>query len=151
MSDTYEPQPAPTVPAGADFAIFDTVSACNHGAEIELKHPTSFMPTGAFISIVGKDSDRVLKAMHAKRNAAKMRVVMARKMGKDLEPETSEQEELDEIELLTNCITGWRGLNVGGAPLDYNEANVRMILAKSPEIRRQVDRAITDLANFISG
>lgn len=134
---------------GLDIAAFDTVAASNKGAEIELKHPVTMEPLGAFVTVLGKDSDIFRQAFRRKVNAKLARDAMAKKRGKDVEPPTVEDSEADGLDLLVACTTGWRGLTDGGEPLEYSPEAARNLYTRAPWIRLQVDEAIGDLANFM--
>lgn len=134
---------------GVDIGVFDTVSASNKGAEIELKHPVTKEPMGAFITVLGRDSDTFRQLIRRKVNAENARRALAERRGKTADPKTVEEAEAEGIDLLVACTTGWRGLTSGGHPLPFTEDAARDLYTKSPEIRRQIDEAIGDLELFI--
>ena len=136
---------------GVDLGLFDTVAACNKGVEIELLHPRTLEPTGAFVTLLGRDSDVFRNALKRKVDAEKARLVLARKRGVDPEVKSADEEEAEGVDLLTKCVVGWRGLYENGEEFPYTPDNARALLMRSPEIRRQIDKAVADLANFIKG
>lgn len=136
-------------PVGLDISTLDTVSAANKGAEFELKHPVTMEPMGAFIGILGKDSDTFRSAFRKKVNARLAREAMAKKRGKDADAPTVEDSEADGMDLLVACTTGWRGLLENGTPLEFSETAARKLYTQAPWIRLQVDEAIADLSLFM--
>lgn len=134
---------------GFDFSALPTVEAANKGAEIELRHPTTMEPLGAFVTVLGKDSDAFRALIRRNANAAAQRAHMARKRGKDPEPLTAEEVEARALDAVVTCVTGWRGVLKNGSPLEFTEANLRGFLSDYPWLMGQIDEAIGDLGNFI--
>lgn len=138
-----------------DLGSIDTVSACNKGVEIELRHPATNEPIGIHWTVVGSESDTFKDYMRTKINERIRKEAMARKRGRDPEIKTIEDSEEDTIELLTVCSLGWRTgdskvIKFNGADLEFNVQNAKKILAERAWIRKQLDDAIGDLGNFMT-
>jgi hypothetical protein len=132
-----------------DIAELDTTKACDRGAEMELVHPVTAEPLGIFITILGKDSTVFREHIREAVNDKLRREQIARKRGKDLEPDTVEKSEQESIELLTLCTKGWRNMVMGGHELEFTPANVRKVYSEYPWIRKQVDEGIANLELFM--
>lgn len=137
-----------------DLGKLDTTAACDKGAEIELKHPVSNTPLGAFITVLGKDSTLFKEHTRTLINSRIRKEAMAQKRGKDSEIRTMEQIEKENIETLVVCTTGWRTgaeevLIVNGTKVPFTVANAIQIYTDYPFIYAQVDEAIGELENFM--
>jgi len=142
----------------------DTVAACDNGAEIELRHPTTDEPTGIMITVVGRDGKIWQGILARYNNAEKSRQFQAEKRGKKAEPKTYEQNIAEGSEMVAAGITGWRtverdnmgeiinekaSISLDGVDLPYSEANAIKYMSKRPAYKLQVDEGIADLTNFI--
>lgn len=137
-----------------DLSALDTVSACNKGAEIEIKHPITNVGVGVFITILGKDSDAFREHSRESGNA-----YLRREAVKDSNPEavpvrTMEQIEKQNLETLAVCTIGWRTgdvptITLDGTDLPFTPANASKLYNRFPSIYRQVDKAIGTLENFM--
>lgn len=140
-------KPAPA----ADLSALDTIAACNVPKEIELVHPVSRVGLGIFFSIVGKDSDAYRSRIRA------MADENLRRANAGLPGDTSLSKlEAKNIDTLVATITGWRGekpgvVTLNGKELAFSAENVREVLTKLPAAREQVQTAVNDLGNFMSG
>ena len=142
-----------------DLDSLDTGAACDKGAEIELKHPTTSEPLGLFVTILGKDSQVFREHVKQDVNARIRREALASKRGKDVAPPTAEEAEDKATELLVICTLGWRQRNEDGSfkdtitykgeELSFNVPNAKTVYTNLLWFRRQVDEAIGDLENFI--
>lgn len=142
-----------------DLSCLDTVSACDAGAEIELRHPITNVGLGVFISIIGKDSAAFNDYLRQSVNDDLRKAHSSR--GKADEVPTIEKSEQRNIEILTVCTTGWRWSDKPVFPLQkagksieelpFTVANVKRVYTELPAARKQVDEAIGDLGNFIKG
>jgi hypothetical protein len=133
-----------------DLASLDTAAACDKGFELELKHPITHEPIGAFISVVGKDSKTFDDFVRRQSNDRLRRSFQNQRRGKDAEAPTVEQIEADAISLLVACTIGWREIELNGAELPFNEANARKLYTEQKWVRSQVDEAIGDIENFMT-
>ena len=127
----------------------DTISACDTPAEIEIVDPKTRVPTGEFISIIGKDSKEFREYTREKTNARLRRDAMAQKRGKDPEIRTVEAIEAENIELLVLCTKGWRGIVLDGEELPFTVQNAIKVYKTYPFIYESVNSAIGDLDNFL--
>lgn len=142
-----------------DLDSLDTGAACDKGAEIELKHPTTNEPLGLFVTILGKDSQVFREHVKQDVNARIRREALASKRGKDVAPPTAEEAEDKATELLVICTLAWRQRNEDGSfkdtitykgeELSFNVPNAKTVYTNLLWFRRQVDEAIGDLENFI--
>src|SRR3990167_8255994 len=127
----------------------DTISACDTPAEIEIVDPKTRVPTGEFISIIGKDSKEFREYTRDKTNTRLRRDAMAQKRGKDPEIRTVEAIEAENIELLVLCTKGWRGIVLDGEELPFTVQNAIKVYKTYPFIYESVNSAIGDLDNFL--
>lgn len=141
-----------------DISKLDTVTACNIGAEIELRHPVTQAPLGIFIHILGKDSDVCREHFRNSVNENLRRAALARKRGKDEEIQTFEKSQERGVELLVACTLAWRTVEDGkesptitmkGEAMPYTKENARRLYESMPWIKTQVDEGIVDLENFM--
>lgn len=142
-----------------DLSCLDTVSACEAGTEIELKHPVTGAGLDVFVTVIGKDAQAVRDYNKSLGDEYLRRQSVARKRGKEDEVQTMNKFEDAAIEFLTVCTTGWRWgdkavfpLQKSGKPLEeltFNVANAKRVFTELPEVRKQMDEAIADISNFI--
>jgi hypothetical protein len=138
----------------ASLSVFDTVSACNKGARIELLTPAGD-GSGIFIPILGRDSDVYKTYEREQRDSMNRKIMLARKRGQDLRLDSAEMSEEKEIDLLVRLTMGagvpWENMPSfdGKGLLEFNKENVTLVYVKFPAIRRQMDDASGDMQNFI--
>lgn len=126
-----------------DFSTIDLAAAADRGADCHIDHPVTDEPLytedGAPITIrvLGADSREFRAAITAaaERNAGKKRMSL-------------DAADAGAIDLLAKLVTGWKGIQWEGKPLDCTPENVRMFLTKFPPIRQQIDLFIADRSNF---
>jgi len=145
--------------APLDLDALDTCAACDKGAEIELRHPTTGEPVGIFVTILGKDSEVFRQHVKEDVNTRIRRQALADKRGKDVAPPTAEEAEEKATDLLVVCTVGWRQRIEGdnfkstitykGEELAFTVANAKKLYSNLLWFRRQVDEAIGDLENFM--
>jgi hypothetical protein len=133
-----------------DLSSLDTAAACDKGFELELKHPITNEPVGAFISVVGKDSKTFEDFVRKQSNDRLRRNFQNQRRGKDAEAPTVEQIEADAISLLVACTTGFRNVTYKGSLLTFSEENARLLYTEQKWVRSQVDEAVGDIENFMS-
>jgi hypothetical protein len=104
--------------------------------EIELVHPVTGDPTGAFVSIAGPTNAAV---------KAETRKILDRMRGKK---STSEQDERDGINLMAARITGWVGIEKDGEPVAFSKSAAVDLLNDHPWIRKQLLEAFEDQSLF---
>jgi hypothetical protein len=130
-----------------DLNAFDTVTAANEGAVLELRGPNGepLKQDGGkkpvSITLYGADSEVARKA----RNAAANRYLKQR--GKV--QITAEGSEADALSFLAKCTAAWDGIVVDGKALPCDRENVMQVYERFPFIREQVDEFIADRANFL--
>lgn len=136
--------------AVTSLELFDTVSACNKGFEVELLLPSG-AGSGIYITVLGRDSDEFKKYDHEQRDLMNRKLMQSRKRGQDIKLDSAEMSEEKAIDLLTRLTTGWRNMPDldGEGLLDFNKENVAMVYTKFPSIRTQVDEASGDMQNFM--
>ena len=132
-----------------DLAQFDTTTTADAGAFMQLVNPATgavlFTKDQEPIGIIfaGADSDR---ARSYTRKSQNRRLAMApQRRGKI----TAEEIEEDGIGLLVACAINWKNVSLDGAPLEFNEANLRKLFARIPAFREQADAFIGERANFL--
>jgi hypothetical protein len=131
-----------------NLSKFNTTVLANKGVEVELKDLKTGAGAGAYITILGTDSEtyQALKEERAREAAARI------ESGKGNDLSRDELLRLT-VETLARCTTGWRNLDAeeedgGGALVFSHEAAVKLY-TKYPAIRDQINREIADRANFV--
>lgn len=125
-----------------DLALLDSKSACEDGAEMELLHPRTKQPLGAFITLRGKDSPSLRAYISRQQNDRLEKI----RRGKAI---NVEQQEKDNINLLAQATTGWRGMVEDGEELPFSVSEAARVYAEFPWIEEQADAFIGDRANFL--
>lgn len=123
-----------------DLAALKTTETHEEGAELELTHPTTGEPLGAFIMVVGTDSETYNKAR---------RKMTDKRLKRKLSKLTMEDVERENIEMLASCTKGWRGVVINKEEVPYTFANACTLYTEYPWIREQVDAFMGDRANFL--
>jgi hypothetical protein len=126
----------------ASLKQFDTKTGANAGVEVELKFIGSGAPSGAFIRVLGTDSD-VFRDMQIER----AREALDRE-AKGLPEWTAEERDERSVQTLARCTLGWRGLD--GID-DFSIKAAEALYRDYPAIREQVNIAIANRANFLTG
>lgn len=130
---------------GISLNAFDVQTKSNSGVEFELKLLRTGEASGAFITLLGMDSDPVKHFL----DEQSRKYSELRKAGKDIPKDDAEK---SGIELLVVCTVGWRGLDdASGQPLEFSKENARRIYTEYPLIREFVDRVIAVRENFLLG
>lgn len=137
-----------------DLSTLNTVAACNQGAEIELRHPTSNAPLGIFVTVLGKDSDVFKSYVRQATNARLRKAAAEKRRARETEVLTVEENEQQGVELLATCTVSWRTANepsilFNAELLACTHANAVRLYGQLPWIREQIDTAIGDLENFL--
>jgi hypothetical protein len=124
---------------------FDTVTRSNAGVEMELKDLRTGRGSGAFITLLGKDSAEFRAILDERSRAYADRGAA----GLPLELDADEREQASR-EMLARCTKGWRGLErADGTELVYSHSAAIDLYATYPAIREQVNVFIADRANFV--
>lgn len=131
-------------PESLDLNALDFEPAAAAGARLDLHHPITNAPTGAWLQLLGADSDAYRAALRATQRARLKQAAKLRRLV--LTPEELEAEALGLVVVAT---TGWGGFNVGGQPLEFSAEAARTLYARHNWIREQAEEFINDRANFL--
>jgi len=129
-----------------DLTALTTTDKADSGSKMEIVHPASGVPTGASITIVGIDSKVYQAAQHKIANKRMKRMNARGSMKFNL---TSEEVEMESIELLTRCTIGWNDIEWEGKPLPFNYDNARMLYTELLWLREQLVVHMEDRSNFL--
>lgn len=127
-----------------DLAKLDLTKASNEGAWYTLKHPATGEELSGRIKIIGKDSTKFTQLSEEFKRKALEDMKSTKTMAQRME---SAQEQSDAI--LVACTIDWDGMMLDGQDLAFSESNVKMIYARFPWIKEQIDTAIADRSNFL--
>jgi len=109
-------------------------------ASCTIKHPVSGETTDIVISVYGMDSKKFRQmTLDAQKSALKAKAAKQ-------EPEDSVEKDCERLAELT---AGWSGIEDGGKPIKFSKAAAIDVYMRAPEIRRQVDRFIFQVGNFL--
>jgi hypothetical protein len=123
-----------------DLKKYDTVTACDAGAEMELKDPVTGEGLDAFITLAGVDSKAFRKAQDDCANARIRN--QANTFGiKDIRKEN--------VFSLAACTLGWRGIEEDGAAIPFSKQAVIDLYTSYPWIFEQVNAFIGNRANYL--
>lgn len=136
-----------TEPVAATPQSFDLSSlaeAMHDTAVLTVTHPRTGAPTPITITLAAPDSEtyRAVDRRVKNRNMA-----TARKSRNGL---TIEAIEAGMLDLIVGVTLDWDGVTWDGAPLKFSADNARMVYAKFPFIREQVDEFLAERVNFFS-
>lgn len=131
-----------------DLAQFDTSAIAEDGIDLQLKHPVTGLPltqgdaseTPITIRIAGADSARFRKVERANRDRRL-------KAGFRRTP-TAAELDAEGLDLLASCTLGWAGIVLDGQPLEFTQANVKILYKRLLWVRKQVDAAMGDRSLF---
>ena len=121
--------------------VNDLYTAPTHeeGAEVRLTSPITGKKTDCYITVAGIDSKR----FRAAQRKQKRDILDAVKSGDDMDS-------IPEYGLLVESCLSWRGLEDDkGNEWKFSKENATALFENSPLIAEQVDRFLTDRANFI--
>lgn len=117
----------------------NSIDGSNEGREMVLIHPEQGK-TDVKFWVLGKHSDLMRQRMAAFRKKAM----------KLLPQEAAELSEAEAMETRIQAITKWQGLeDDNGKPLELTADNLRNLFTIAPWVAEQVDRFITNEANFL--
>lgn len=131
---------------GTSLKAFDTVTRANAGVEMELKDLRTGKGSGAFITLLGMDSE-MFREIREERSRA-----MADRAAAGESVQISDAERTDLLcDTLARCTLGWRELDgEDGQPMPpYSYSVANSLYKKYPAIREQVNVFIAERANFV--
>jgi len=135
-----------------DLSQFDTVSAADRGASLQLSHPLTGAPLvdeaskqPVTINVLGADSHKYTDLLHRAKNKA--RAALAKHGKKAVR--TAEETEAEELEVAVKCTVGWSYVSWQGQPLPFSEANARMLYTERPWVLEQVQEFMEDRTNYL--
>lgn len=115
------------------------------GATLEVVHPdTEEVIEGMTLTLLGQDSSIFKNLKRKKQNAMLSRMSKGKKAAA-MDADTLEKDALDEIVALT---TGWKGIELDGKKLPFNEENVRMVYQGWPWLMEQAQEFVSNRSNF---
>ena len=123
-----------------DLKPLDTKTAANEGRWCTIYHPITNEPLDIQIKLAGADSDIYKKAINKQ---------VEKKLKKGTVNRTLEQEEKEEIEILTACTLDWKNVEYEGRALECKPESIKFIYSQFIWLREQVDNFINDRKNYI--
>jgi hypothetical protein len=136
------------------FPSIDTVTAAEAGVEVPMKNLDGITPLlnankePVFISLLGGDSKQYRAA-----NRAMQRTKLEqaqRNRGQLATDEQLDEAQAEEIKLLAQMTTGWRGvIDSKGKEVPFTYEGAIFVYTRFPVIREQVDAAIVNRTHFI--
>ena len=131
-------------PEALDLDVLDFAGSAKDGARLDLRHPITNAPTGAWLQLLGTDSDTYRAAQRAVQRDRLKQIARTRRVA--VSPEEMESEAL---QLLVVATIGMGGVVVKGQLLTYSADTVRDLYKRHHWIREQADEFINDRANFL--
>lgn len=134
---------------GLDLSALDVKTGAEQGFKLELIHPTSGVPLGLWILVLGADSDAYQEQLREFRRRATERL----KRNQQVKLSDEEAEEQSR-EVLVATTRGWsENMKLDGALLPFSAENARRLYAdkRFPWIPEQIYRSQHDRANFLPG
>ncbi len=131
---------------GIDIASMDTSDASNSGIEIELRHPVTDAALGAYITVLGIESEIARDLRDAQTRKAQQTMQRAGRMVFD-SPQALKDRRID---ICVACTKSWRNMTYKGADLPFSVPNARMLYGQFGWMLNQVDIAIADIGNFLT-
>lgn len=136
---------------GFDLKKNNLADKAEAGYRFELTIPEVNTPTGAFVTVRGKEADVVKK--YARKRFAEIQFKENAQRNRNRNGEASQMtiEEAEDLAVDTAYvrIISWEGFEEDGEPLEFNEANGKKVLKDHPWIRDQIITESDMLVNFI--
>lgn len=133
-----------------DLSQFDTVKHAEAGMDmllrfngVALKDDKTGQPVT--IRLMGKDAGDFRRRSH---EIANKRIELSATKGVQLNF-SSEEMELEHIELLVMLTKGWSGISLDGAELAFSEDNARKLYKRFPWLREEVDKFTGTRTNYL--
>lgn len=131
-----------------DLPVFDTKPGAEKGFELQLTNTKNGLPTEQFITVLGVDSEAYQEALRAQQRRYGERMQKAKRMALP----SPEEQDANSLALLVSATIAWRGFrSKAGTDIPFSAAAATQLYNSFPEIREQVDRGISDRANFLPG
>jgi len=123
-----------------NFNDLMTAPAHEAGAELQLNNPTTGKPTDAYIKVRGVDSPQMIKSFRA----LQRKIVEAARNGGDVDNFQNEY--------IVGSIIGWRGItDDDNNEWEYSEEKAKQLVDSSPAVASQIDKFVSNRANFTKG
>lgn len=141
---------SPDAPAAINLAALGESITANKPFRLELKHPITKKPLGAFLHILSYESERVQTYIKANLDDRLVQEDYIRRRGEEVEPVLTPEMEKRAIDLLEVATVGWEGVSVeaGVAESAFNSTNVRKLYTFK-SWRQQANAGMENLQNFI--
>ena len=133
-----------TTPEALDLNSLDFEASANDGARLNLHHPITNTPTGAWLQLLGADSDAYRAAVRSLQRGRMKQLSRTRRV-----VVTPEDVESDALELLVVATTAWGGFATAGQPLTFTADAAKVLYKRHSWIREQAEEFINDRANFL--
>jgi hypothetical protein len=115
------------------------------GAVMEVLHPdTEEVIEGMTVTLLGQDSSVFKNLKRRKQNAMLTRMSKGKK-AVSMDADTLERDALDEVVALT---VDWKGFELDGKKLSFNEENARMVYSEHEWLMQQAQEFVANRSNF---
>ena len=140
-------------PEEFDLSSINTLDKSNEGIDVDILSPEG-EGTGFVIHVLGSDSEAWQKESRILMSPRTKNLTKRRRFR--VEASDIEQNAKDSLELLIRSTTRWslngaETVNLNGKALKCTHDNVELVYKQYPDIRRQVQAAVDDIANFTKG
>lgn len=114
----------------------------------ELRHPVTGDKLGAFMDVVGAQSD---KARHYLDKKLRQEHLQEIENAKSRRPHIKSLSELQQesAEMAISRLVGWENVQWEGKPMEFNEENAHTLLTHCPWIVEQIFENSNDLGKFL--
>lgn len=131
-----------------DFSQLNTLKASENTHRFEIIHPVTGEGIGAMLDVYGSQSDVVQRFQSS---------VLRKLQKQEFENQRTRKPQFKELtelkaEALENAlvrIAGWENVEWEGKPLEFTQANAKMLLTQCPWLADQVIEQSDDLGNFL--
>ena len=115
------------------------------GAVMEVLHPdTEEVIEGMTVTLLGQDSSVFKNLKRRKQNAMLTRMSKGKK-AVSMDADTLERDALDEVVALT---VDWKGFELDGKKLSFNEEKARMVYSEHEWLMQQAQEFVANRSNF---
>ena len=115
------------------------------GAVMEVLHPdTEEVIEGMTVTLLGQDSS-VFKSLKRRKQNAMLTRMSKGKKAVSMDADTLERDALDEVVALT---VDWKGFELDGKKLSFNEENARMVYSEHEWLMQQAQEFVANRSNF---